>query len=284
MGRRRRPALSARARLPGAARRHPAGGLPMIRRFLALAALACPASCALAAGIEPPPAVVAMWEGRDAASVRAALLAAAAEGEQQGASASRKLEAGEAAYWLGVQDAHAGRADSALAQWRRAVSLRGDFDEGFALIDELFRRARPADVAEAYALATSFADQARVGAPRRAVEAQARLAWARHLRGRADSAVAGLGALSDVIRRRPAWTRRLARMELAAGADVPAWKSLTLLSARTRQRDAEVETLLVHLQHKLQYIDERRQISVDLYLGPIMDDERTFLAGLNADV
>jgi len=256
----------------------------MTRRSLVPLTLVLIATAALAAGIEPPPGVVAMWDGRDAASVRAALLAAAAQGEQPGASASRKLDAGEAAYWLGMQDAHQGRADSALAQWRRAVRLRGDFDEGFALIDELFRRGRPADVTEAYGLASTLAGQAQLGVPKRVIDAQARLAWALHLRGHSDSALAGLGGLANVVRRRPVWTRRLARIELAAGADSLAWKTLTLLSARTRRQDAEVESLLVNLQHKLHYIDERRQITVDLVLDPILNDERAFLAGLNADV
>ena len=74
--------------------------------------------------IEAPPAIVAMWDGKDGPSVRAALLGIAVLGEQPGASARQRLESGEAAWWLGVQDERAGRADSALAQWRRAVKLR----------------------------------------------------------------------------------------------------------------------------------------------------------------
>ena len=255
----------------------------MKRLLQALALLVPPAAIAPAhAGlIEPPPAIVAMWDGKDGASVRAALLGIAALGEQPGASARQKLESGEAAWWLGVQDERAGRADSALAQWRRAVALRGDFDEGFALIDALSRNGRPAALAEAYDLAVSYADQARLGMPSRLAEAQARLAWARHLRGSPDSALAGVAEWRDALRRRPAWTRRLATMEHAAGDHAQAWKSLTLLAARTRERDAAVESLLVVTQRALGISDERRQFTVSALRAPVDDAERSFALNLN---
>jgi hypothetical protein len=237
-----------------------------------------------AAGLPPPPALVAMWEGKDGESVHAALRHFAADGELPGASAGQRLESGEAAWWLGVQHARAGRADSALAEWRRAMRLRGDFDEGFALMDALFRRGGTADLDEAHALAVSFAEQAPMGMPARVPEAQARLAWARHLRGHSDSAVSALGEWHDALRTRSAWTKRLATMELAAADHEGAWKSLTLLSARTRGRDAGVESLLVRAQHALHYTDERRQITVDALRGSIEAGERAFDASLGARV
>jgi hypothetical protein len=245
---------------------------------------------ALAGLIEPPPAIVAMWDGKDGASVRAALLAIAALGEQTGASARQKLESGEAAWWLGVQHDRAGSRDSAVAQWRRAVALRGDFDEGFALIDALSRTGsndalprsrREAALAEAHMLAVSYADQARVGMPSRLAEAQGRLAWTRHLRGHPDSALAGVSEWSEALRRRPAWTRRLATIEHAAGDHAQAWKSLTLLSARTRGQDASVESLLVLTQRALGYTDERRELTVSALRAPVDDGERRFAAALN---
>ncbi len=235
-----------------------------------------------AAGIPPPPGLLAMWEGRDGASVRAALRRYAAEGEQPGAAAGKRLEAGEAAWWLGVQDARAGRPDSALAQWRRAMSLRGDFDEGFALIDALFRRGRPADIAEAYGYAAVFAEQAQISMPRRAPDAQARLAWARHLRGRSDSALAGIREWCGGLRPRPQWTRRFALIELAAGDTTGAWRWLAAVSARSRRRDAEAESLLVRAQHALHYSDERRRITVALVHDAIETGERAFVASLGA--
>jgi len=112
--------------------------LPALALLVPLAAIAPAGRAGL---IAPPPAIVAMWDGKDGASVRATLLGIAALGEPPGASARQKLESGEAAWWLGVQDEHAGRADSALAQWRRAVAMRGDFDEGFALDPDRVRHA-----------------------------------------------------------------------------------------------------------------------------------------------
>ena len=253
--------------------------LPALALLVPLAAIASAGHAGL---IEPPPAIVAMWDGKDGASVRAALLGIAALGEQPGASARQKLESGEAAWWLGVQDERAGRADSALAQWRRAVALRGDFDEGFALIDALSRSGKSASLAEAYGLATSYADQSRMGMPSKLAEAQGRLAWARHLRGHPDSALAGVAEWSDQLRRRPAWTRRLATIEHAAGNHEQAWKSLTLLAARTRERDAAVESLLVLTQRALGISDERRQFMVSALRAPVEDGELRFTAGLHA--
>jgi len=232
--------------------------------------------------IEPPPAIVAMWDGKDGASVRAALLPIAALGEQPGASARQRLESGEAAWWLGVQDERAGRADSAVAQWRRAVAMRGDFDEGFALIDALSRARGQAALDEAYRLATSFADQSRMGMPSRLAEAQAWLAWTRHRRGHADSALAGVAEWSDVLRRRPMWTNRLATIEVAAGDHEQAWKSLTLLSARMRGRNAAIESLLTSTQRALGYADERRTLAVGALRAPVEDGERRFATGLGA--
>ena len=152
---------------------------------MAIAWLALPFAIALSARaglIEPPPAVVAMWDGKDGASVRAALLPIAALGEQPGASARQKLESGEAAWWLGVQDERAGRADSAVAQWRRAVAMRGDFDEGFALIDALSRRTAAAAHDEAYGIAATPTVRSRAfssGATRSAAGRRGRAGWRR---------------------------------------------------------------------------------------------------------
>jgi hypothetical protein len=231
---------------------------------------------------EPPPAVRAMWEGKDGASVRAALLGYAALGERPDAGARQKLDAGEAAWWLGVQDERAGRADSALANWRRAVRMRGDFDEGFALIDALFRRGRPDELGEAYVLASQLAGYTHDGSPERAPEAQARLAWAYHLRGAADSALAAAQPWSDALRGQPAWTRRLATIELAGRDRGAAWQSLTLLSARTRQQDTSVESLLIKTQHALGYSDGRRQVTVLDLRADLETGERRFTRPLRA--
>jgi hypothetical protein len=261
---------------------------PSRARFLvlvagALATLAFVRPAPLRAGlIDPPPGLVAMWEGKDGAAVRAALRRDAAEGERAGASAGKKLEAGEAAYWLGVQDARAGRTDSALVQWRRALRLRGEYDEGFALVDALFRRARAADVTEAYAVAAGLAQVAGLEMPRRAAEAHARLAWARHLRGNNDSALAEIREWCDALHARPLWTRRFAEIALAGGEPNRAWPWLALLSARTRQRDAGVESLLVRTQRTLRYSDEHRRLSVSIPADSIAEHERRIATSLGA--
>jgi hypothetical protein len=232
--------------------------------------------------LAPPPFLTAMWEGKDAVSVRAALRGYAAQGDAPDASAGRKLEAGEAAWWLGVQDARAGRADSALSQWRRAMRLRGDFDEGFALIDALFRRGRPADLAEAHALSAGFAQNAAVEMPRRSAEAHARLAWAQYLRGRPDSALAMVRTWCEGIHGRPLWIRRFAKIELDGGDPASAWAPLVTLSARTRQRDDEVEFLLARARGLLGYSDEFRRMTVMGAMSPLEHHEKAIAAALSA--
>jgi hypothetical protein len=197
---------------------------PVLRYLLpALLLTGLPPARAIAGAVAAPPGILAMWNARDGAAVRDSLRRYAAQGEAAGADATKRLEAGEAAWWMGVQDARAGRADSALAQWRRAWTLRGDFDEGFALGDALLRRGRKADVDEAHDVAAVLADQSRLGMPRRAPEAFARLAWTLHLRGRTDSAIAIAREWCGPIQHRPFWTRRLTQLQLAAGDTAAAW-------------------------------------------------------------
>jgi len=237
---------------------------------------------AIAGAIAAPPGILAMWNARDGAAVRDSLRRYAAQGEAAGADVTKRLEAGEAAWWMGVQDARAGRADSALAQWRRAWTLRGDFDEGFALGDALVRRGRKADVDEAHDVAAVLADQSRLGMPRRAPEAFARLAWTLHLRGRTDSAIAIARDWCGPIQHRPLWTRRLVQIQLAAGDTATAWPWLAALSARTRGQHPETEALLKSAQRSLHYTDERRIASVGMVRDPVDASEKSFVAGLNA--
>lgn len=237
---------------------------------------------AIAGAVDTPPGILAMWNARDGAAVRDSLRRYAAQGEAAGASATKRLEAGEAAWWLGLQDARAGRADSALAQWRRAWTLRGDFDEGFALSDALVRRGRKADVDEAHDVAAVLADQSRLGMPRRAPEAYARLAWTLHLRGRTDSAIAIAREWCGSIQHRPFWTRRLAQLQLAAGDTAAAWPWLAALSARTRGQHPETEALLKSAQRSLHYTDERRIASVGAVRDPVDASEKAFVDRLGA--
>ena len=236
-----------------------------------------------AAAIPAPAELLAMWNGRDGATLRTELRRYAADGDRAGASASERLDAGEAAYWLGVQHARAGRADSALAEWRRATRLRGDFDEGFALIDFLCRRGTPDDLREAHAHAVTFAEQS-MSILQRQQEAHARLAWTLYLMGHADSAATEIRDNCEELYRRPPWTRRFATIQLAAGDTAGAWRWLVLLSARTRRRDAELEGLLVRAQHTLHYNDERLQLSVGLSLERIGAQEEAFAHSLGGRI
>ena len=71
-------------------------------------------------------------------------------------------------------------------------------------------------------------------------------------------------------------------MELAAGDHEGAWRSLTLLSARTRGRDAQVESLLVRAQHALHFADARPRATVDSLRAAVEAREQAFLTSLGA--
>lgn len=258
--------------------------IPCYAAFVLLVSLFAAPPAARAAGIPAPPQVLAMWNGKDGASVRAELRRLAAAGEQPGVTAAERLNAGEAAYWLGVQDERAGRADSALAQYRRALRLRGDFDEGFALIDALLRRDAPDGLREARALAGELAEQTNLSLQQRAPEAHARLAWALHRLGHSDSALTEFREQGDAVQRRPAWTRRFVDVQLAAGDSASAWRWLVVLSVRARQRDPEVEALLFRVQQALHYNDERRQLSVSMVLDRVLAEERAFAQSLGGGI
>lgn len=248
------------------------------RRLILLLSLL--ATTTHAAGIDPPPGLVAMWEGRDGASVRAALWSDVAQGSAPGSTAMRRLDAGESCWWLGVQHARAGRADSALVSWRRAWALRGDFDEGFALVDALVQRGRPADLLEAQSIAATLAEQSRLSVPRRAVEAHARWAWTLAARGRADSAWLALDEHGPAIARRAQWRRLYTRLALANDRASLAWVPAADLSALGRGRDAEADSLFARAARALGHGIERRGLTATATLEKWLAPERALLEGL----
>ena len=253
-----------------------AAGLAML-----FAALTTIVPLAAHAGLIPAPAqVLAMWNGKDGASVRRELRAIVLKGYAPGATAAVKLDAGESAYWLGVQDTRAGRPDSALARYRQAVSLRGDFLEGFALIDQLVLRGKPADLTEARSLAEKLAGEAGLSDPKRAPEARARLAWVMHRQGSSSEAAAELREHALELYRRPLWTRRFLEMQRAGGDEANAWRAAVLLSARARHQDTAAESALFVLQKQLRYNDDRRMLSVSVIVDRALSEERSFLQGL----
>lgn len=242
------------------------------------------AATALAAAIPAPPYIEHMWNGRDAADVRAFLARTAADGEAPTASAEARLDAGDAAWWMSVQDARAGRADSAFAQLRRAMRLRGDFDEAFALVDVLARRGRKADLVEARAIAGDLAQQADLSFVRRSAESHARVAWTLHLLGRSDSALAEVREHAGVLTRRPTWTRRFLDIHLAGG-DLPgAWRTAAMVAVRRRGADARVDSLARSLAARMVGGGERFESTVTLGIARAVETERGFAAGLGGTV
>jgi hypothetical protein len=116
--------------------------------------------------------------------------------------------------------------------------------------------------------------------PRRAPEAHARRAWARHLRGHSDSALAEIREWCGPIQGRPMWTRRFAEIAIAGGEPARAWRWLALLSARARRRDAEVESLLVEVQRRVRYSDEDRRTVVSALSDTLLAQEQRIARSL----
>lgn len=237
-----------------------------------------------AAGIPAPPHLEAMWRGRDGAYVRTFLRATAASGDAVGATASDRLDAGEAAYWLGVQHALAGRADSARAEYRRAVRLRGDFNECIALIDLLATGTRTADLVEARAIAGDLSQQADPSAPRQWVESHARLAWTLSRLGRADSAASELREHAPDIGQRPIWARRALRIQMAGGDLEAAWRTALTLAIRGRDQDREADSLLARLTQQLGWSDDRHTVPQRAGIARARADERSFAESLGGRV
>ena len=229
---------------------------PSAAALLALALLAAPAAAATA----PSRPRVLMLQATGAAPLRAALRAFADSAAGTGPAGA--IAAGEASYWLGTSEARAGGRDSAVAAFRRAVRLRGDFADVLALAATLLARGGPADVGEAGAVLGDALRNAGDAPPAARAELRACEAWRLDLAHQPDSALAllpggagpaprGRGRVESFeargeapLERRPEWARRFARIELERGRAEAAWRTLAPVAARSRLHDAEAVALL----------------------------------------
>lgn len=235
------------------------------------------AQTALAAGVPVPPHLAAMWHGHDDAAVRALLRSLVVTGDDPEATPEQRLEAGQAAYWLGVQHDLAGRLDSARIEWRRALRLRGGHEEGFALLDASESSSREADRLEARAIAVQLVDALEPSDTRLGPQIHARSAWALARLGRADSAARELRAGAPNQWRQPLWTRRAMRIQLAGGDLEAAWRSALALAVQGRGLDHEADSVLASLTRRLGRGGERYPLARQQGLEQVRQHEASFV-------
>jgi tetratricopeptide (TPR) repeat protein len=167
-------------------------------------------ACAAAAQAEPPPtrARVLLTLADSPADLRSQLLtyadSAGAAGDHAGA--------GEALGYAGVSFAREGRLDSAIVCHRRAFELVRDDEHLFALTDQLLLRRGAGDPAEAIERLNDAAAHSELAAPAAVV---GRIAWARFLQGRIDTAAALFASVESRLLPHLEWRFRMSRVAFA---------------------------------------------------------------------
>jgi dienelactone hydrolase len=209
------------------------------------------AALALAALASPPPegraseAVEALLlEARTPAALRASLLAFAATAPET-AQAGR----GAAFFYAGSSFERAGRPDSALACYERAVAVRGASAERDAYVDALLQRAADGDAARALEVLEPRLRTALGTGERDFAVTRARRAWAHYTLGRGDSALALMRLdqrwlLDEINPRHRDWRYRLGLLELEHGEASACVELLLPLALTSRFQDRDVMGIL----------------------------------------
>ena len=206
---------------------------PVTLMFLLLLACAVPV-------LAEPPATrprVLLTLADSPASLRAQLLAYADSAADAGARAG----AGEALGYAGTSFQREGRLDSAIVCHRRAFGLLDDEDALLRLVDQLLLRRGAGDAAEAIRLLAAAQENSELAAPPALV---GRIAWARFLQGKPDTAAALFATVERRLLPYNEWRYRLARVALA-NRDYHRVVELLMPSAvRSRGTDDEVIGML----------------------------------------
>jgi hypothetical protein len=122
--------------------------------------------------------------------------------------------AGEARYLRGQSESRAGMADSAIADFERAVAIRNGSDELVALADARLARNRPGDIDRVATLMEQVAPANQHA--RTDVVYRARLGWAMFLAGRIDSAMRVFRPDLATLENDPLWDQRVGLAAAAA--------------------------------------------------------------------
>ena len=226
-------------------------------RAVPIAVLACLAFAALPVrAAAPTPTQLILREAVSPADLRARLAAYARIAE-----AGDRTGAGEAwsysgwSHWRGTQP------DSAILGWRRALELRGNYEDRFDLADALLSRQAPGDIDEAVGMLSQALPEVQAQAPQAASRFQALLAWGRLVAGELEESRRLFDGVESEISRDPLWRYRLARATLTGPDQAKAIILLRNLALASRGQDEEVMQLI---EMASQRIGQRDALDRDL--------------------
>ena len=195
--------------------------------------------CAHPALAEPPAtrARLLLTLADSPVSLRAQLLAYA----DSAADAGDHVGAGEALGYAATSFQREGRLDSAIVCHRRAFDLLGSDEPLLALADQLLLRHGAGDAGEAIRLLSTALANSEQAAPPALV---GRIAWARFLQGKPDTAAALFATVERALLPGTEWRFRLARVALARKEYRRAVELLLPVAIRSRGTDDEVIDML----------------------------------------
>ena len=180
----------------------------MNRLVLLIALVLVCAAPAPARAQAPEPLQALLLQADSPEQLRAGLIAFA----DSAAQAGDRLAAGAAYFYAGLSFQHAGMIDTAIACHRHAADWLGGDEQLFTLTDQLMLRRRPGDVDEAVSRLLPAAQDLEVHAPAAVL---GRLAWARFLQNRVDSADVVFARVARQLATGREWRYRIARVALA---------------------------------------------------------------------
>lgn len=212
--------------------------------------------CALPAGAEPPAtrARVLLGLADSPPALRSQLLTYA----DSAASAGDRIGAGEALGYAGRSFQREGRLDSAIVCHRRAYELVGDDESLLALADQLLLRRAAGDATEAIRLLGAAVAASERADPPALV---GRIAWARFLQGKPDTAAALFATVERRLLPHDEWRFRMARVASARGDHRKAVDLLLPVAVHARGTDDDVVAMLEKAGRELG-MGDRLQIEV----------------------
>ncbi|HET9327161.1 MAG TPA: hypothetical protein VFQ05_10335 [Candidatus Eisenbacteria bacterium] len=173
---------------------------------------------------------------------------------------SAKEDKGQALLQAGWSYHEAGRADSALICFDRAVAIRGSHADRDAFVDALFDRSNTGDAARALEVLGPRLVMAKKTSERDIAQTRGRQGWAHYLMSRGDSALRILRThqrllLDPATPRHRDWRYRLGLVELEHGDAAKSIEAIYPLSIESRFTDRDVMSILRDASRKIPQSD-----------------------------
>ena len=191
-----------------------------------------------------------LLKARTPAEVRGSLLAYATS-----APDSARADKGAALLDAGMSYEQAGRADSALLCYERAVAARGSSEDRDAFVDALLERGNAGDAPRALEILKPRLQTALTSSERDIAVTRGRQAWAYYIMERGDSALAIFESqkhllLDPVTPRQRDWRYRVGLVELEHGSPGTSIETMFPLAMESRFQDRDVMGVLKDASQK----------------------------------